>query len=192
VNPSKVEQILANQTALARKVYDATPFEQPATAAVIGTEMKRLHGTVPPRNVIEGCLGKLVGANLVRQTDKTHYIRVPVRELVQLPDEEPAPSLAEEPAPSLAEVVQEAESHLTSVDRLGMISTSLRSAMGVVAEMRMNLQHALDRLQEIEDAMTHQADQIDATGVQVDDELKQAGEAAEQLATLKKIFNTIK
>lgn len=78
-----LDRRLAQQTAIARKVYQAIPIEEAWTHIEIYREFVRLHGTSVEVRTVGGCVSSLVDSGLVRQVQRDRYRREPVKEAQQ-------------------------------------------------------------------------------------------------------------
>lgn len=79
----QAENMLRTQSATARKVYEATPIQEPWAVKAIVQEIKtRNGGNVPDLKVISGCLNDLTDSGLLKRTGRDHYHRAPIRKLV--------------------------------------------------------------------------------------------------------------
>ncbi len=97
MNEMRFKSLMAGQTAIARKVFDAVPAMTPWTSVEIHRELIRSGCSVSSLNVVEGCLSALVDAGLIRGNYKDGFIRTKVTSS-EPKTKEPAP-VTKEPAP---------------------------------------------------------------------------------------------
>lgn len=101
MDSQKMEELLSGQISASKKVFGATPINEPWTAHQIAGELARL-GIRTEIRKIEGCLHQLIDAGLVRERPTGEYMRVPVtyKEKVVKIKETPI-SPAEQPVPQM-------------------------------------------------------------------------------------------
>lgn len=75
-----VDRLLAQQTTIARKVYQAIPIEEAWSHIEIYREFVRIHGTSVEVRTVGGCVNSLIASGLVRQVQRDRYRREPVKE----------------------------------------------------------------------------------------------------------------
>lgn len=75
----KVEQVLANQSSIARKLYEIMTVEQKWSVHQVLIEFKNVHGSMPERKVMSGCLNDLTDSGLLKRTGVDLYSKTPTR-----------------------------------------------------------------------------------------------------------------
>jgi hypothetical protein len=88
MNQKKQLELLNRQTALAQKVFDAVPIQEPWEVGAIGRELYRLHNSAPDHRTVYGCLSALESAGLVREIQKGMFIRSTVKAVPEKIEEE--------------------------------------------------------------------------------------------------------
>lgn len=94
MNQTRVEALLSAQSNTAKRVYEVVPIQEPWSARQVMAEMLRLGKTSRiDQRVLDGCLGALVEAGLVRALPQGMFVRAPVRPSPSrpAPDEAPPP-----------------------------------------------------------------------------------------------------
>ena len=94
----RAEAILSNQTAVAKRVYEATPAGECWDTQQIYSEYCRVNGPNTNRNVVVGCLRDLTKQKIVREPKPGMFMRCNVHQLHTQP-EEAEPMSAEEELP---------------------------------------------------------------------------------------------
>jgi hypothetical protein len=156
IKESRLAQLLQGQTATARKIWEVVPGEDAINCASLRAAYIKAHGTGPSLHVIEGALKDLMDAGLVRQVSTGMFMRRAVRDEAQPLDADVVPLPVAKPLPPA-----------TSLGRLEQLGARLRA----LADMAENLR----------DAALAAAEEADAIGVTVDDEVRKAGEGNEKL-----------
>lgn len=109
MNPHKLNQILAGQTNLARRIYDATPIQE---AWHIRDIRRHIPNCTTEHRVIRGALRELQDAGLVRENPPHHFSRT------HKPRQAAKPKPAEQPEQQIEqqhqEPTQEASSTMTT------------------------------------------------------------------------------
>ena len=78
MNHARQEQLLAGQSGIARKVFEATPIGEAWSAHQIRTELARLGATNDIR-IIDGCLRTLAETGLIQEPTRGFFKRKPER-----------------------------------------------------------------------------------------------------------------
>lgn len=73
MNPIKINAVLASQTTLARRIYEAVPIQEPWHIREI---RQHIEGCTAEHRVIRGALRDLQDAGLVRENPPSHFVRV--------------------------------------------------------------------------------------------------------------------
>lgn len=122
MKPSKYDRLASQQTAIARKVLEATPLQEPWLPSQILAEMQRLRGTSTTMAVVNGCLGTLKASGLVREPSPNCWIRVQPRETTHADADEA--SDADHDTPELQEEIM---SKQTTMERMAALATQART-----------------------------------------------------------------
>lgn len=116
MSPEKQQQKLAGHSVIAQKVFHAIPIALQSRPHQIASEMLRMTGSRPDMRTLEGCLGILVDAGLIRRIGTMSYQRVAVSAAQKEKKEaKPMPEKTQ-PAPALP----------SALDVLGNLSQRLR------------------------------------------------------------------
>lgn len=75
----KVEQVLANQSSIARKLYEIMTVDQKWSVHQVLIEFKNVHGNMPERKVMSGCLNDLTDSGLLKRSGADLYSKTPTR-----------------------------------------------------------------------------------------------------------------
>lgn len=75
----KVEQVLASQSSIARKIYEIMTVDQKWSVHQVLIEFKNAHGNMPERKVMSGCLNDLTDSGLLKRTGADLYSKTPTR-----------------------------------------------------------------------------------------------------------------
>lgn len=75
----KVEQVLASQSSIARKIYEIMTVDQKWSVHQVLIEFKNAHGNMPERKVMSGCLNDLTDSGLLKRTGADLYSKMPTR-----------------------------------------------------------------------------------------------------------------
>ena len=155
MNAAKAATALKSMTSVAQKVYEAVPVQEHWSAGQIRNEAMRLHGTAPDLHVLQGCLGALENADLVRKTGQGTYIRTPVRQPVialkepvqaspQPAQSAPAPAqaAANEPAMPVEPMVALAEMS----QRLRLKAADLIAMADELDEMALSVEEGIEKM----------------------------------------------
>lgn len=126
MNEPRFRAVLAGQTAIAQKVYNAVPISDRWSARQIHDELVRGGACSPGLHVMNGCLGRLRDAGLIVGSLIDGYSRTPVRERKEKVKEQqtihaPAPKVAPQPE------------HRTPLELLAALSDRVS---GVMAELK--------------------------------------------------------
>jgi hypothetical protein len=176
MTPERFKSLLAGMTAVAAKVLGAVPIAESWTSAEIIAELVRQGQTIRDRVVVEGCLGKLREAGLVREAEPQKFRRVKVRERATVKKEAPevAPKEQEQMIPAtIVPGSAETLSHALSprkpghLERLGAISADLRQRAQSLIQL---------------------ADSIDAAALATEDEIAALGADSRKLRQLQALL----
>lgn len=121
MKPSKYDRLASQQTAIARKVLEATPLQEPWLPSQILAEMQRLRGTSTTMAVVNGCLGTLKASGLVREPSPNCWIRVQPRETTHAEADEAGDQ------PHTPEVQERIMSNQTTMERMASLATQART-----------------------------------------------------------------
>lgn len=75
MNQSKMQRLLAGQSATARKVFEAVPIQEPWSAQKIRAELERTGASGCTISVVRACVCQLYEAGLIRQPIPGLYLR---------------------------------------------------------------------------------------------------------------------
>jgi predicted transcriptional regulator len=168
MNQKKQMELLSRQTALAQKVFDATPISEPWEVSAIGRELYRLHNSAPDHRAVYGCLSALESAGLVREVKKGMFIRATVKEIVEkieAPTEE-----REEVLTQKANTVDTAEGSLP-------LQTLAAEPMARLADIATNAKQLASQMHQL-------ASQIEEAAIEIE---LQNEQAIKDSATLKQL-----
>lgn len=165
MTPSRQRQLLAGQTALARKVYDAIPIAEAWSVSQIICELARV-GVRHDKRVLEGCLSCLAGSGLVTKGGGT-YRRVSVNERV--------------PAPTVPE-----EEEVTMPAAASSMPPSKQPANAIT-----HLSNLASRATELATQLRDLADDIEAAAIEVDEQFKMNGEDLQKLKQLQGLLKSL-
>ena len=133
MSPEKQQQKLAGHSVIAQKVFHAIPIALHSRPHQIASEMLRMTGSRPDMRTLEGCLGILVDAGLIRRIGTMSYQRVAVS-AAQKEKKEAKPML-EKTQPAAAPVLPSALDVLGNLSqRLRDLAQELDSAALMIAE----------------------------------------------------------
>lgn len=121
MRPSKFDRLASQQTAIARKVLEATPMQEPWLPSQILAEMQRLRGTSTTMTIVNGCLGSLKASGLVREPSPNCWIRVQPRECTHAEADEA------DGQPHTPEVQERIMSNQTTMERMASLATQART-----------------------------------------------------------------
>lgn len=134
MTPEKQQQKLAGHSVIAQKVFHAIPINLESRPHQIASEMLRMTGSRPDMRTLEGCLGILVDAGLIRRIGTMSYQRVAVSAAAQKEKKEAKP-MPEKTQPAAAPVLPSALDVLGSLSqRLRDLAQELDSAALMIAE----------------------------------------------------------
>jgi hypothetical protein len=93
MTPARAESIERGLTAVASRVLQAVPIQEPWNVHQVMSELLRLKIAQPPMHVTQGCLVSLKESGLIKEGPQGHFKRYPVRlKEVSMPTP-PAPAL---------------------------------------------------------------------------------------------------
>lgn len=126
MNHAKYQQLVEGQSSIAQKVLTVVPFVEEWDSRQIRAELFRVTSSAPDLRVVEGCLGKLVEAGLVKRLARELYRRTSVPAKPTQPTK-----LQPIPEPILeAPVVREKTPIDSSLDKLANAAAALRGLAG--------------------------------------------------------------
>lgn len=78
MTPQRTIRLLENQSAIARKVFEVVPIQEPWSSQMIFGELKKQHNTSADFHAIQGCLADLKAQGLIREVSRLRFQRYPV------------------------------------------------------------------------------------------------------------------
>lgn len=148
MTPARQQALVRGLTTVARKVFDATPINEPWSASQIDAELRRL-GTPKSIHMVTGCLNGLVKDGLVTEGPLRMFQRIVPRSYepptpldlnsilkhAAVPHKEPA--VASTLPPKAAPV-----RHVSAIDRLSAFSDQARKMSAVLTAFADDLDEA--------------------------------------------------
>jgi len=144
MTPQRAAELLRGQTAIAQKVFAATPAgaNEFANAFEIAKNLRDQSGSTVEIHTLRGCLAKLEEAGLIRQVVRGSWRRVEAKEKTEMPKvtpklAEPAkkaevePKFSGDPIEVLGGIAQRLRGHIAS---LGRIADEIDSAALMIEE----------------------------------------------------------
>lgn len=172
MNPRRVQSLLDQQSMVAKKVYSCVPTEVPSPAGEISNAVMTSFGTSPGVHVVRGCLARLVDAGLVRERNGS-FTRTPVRDVPADDDIIIMPT----PIPPTEKATEVVSAEPIAIERLSKLGSALRELAAAAQNLHVKAMLA--------------AEEADAIGVQVDDEVRQYSQSAEKLRQLQTLLRGI-
>lgn len=178
MNHAKFQGIHNGMTSICKKVYTATPINEPWTPAQILHEMFRI-GCSTDLRMVSGCLNSLLAQKVVMENPRGHYVRVPIkspREPIRNPTNAspPTPPATKDPIvpvtlPS-ASVVSTQTAPQSAIDQLARLSA---------------------RAVDIATLLKQLAADIDSAAIEIEDQIAAKGEDAKKLTQLRELLKGI-
>lgn len=170
MTPARQQALVRGLTSVARKVFDATPINEPWSASQIDAELRRL-GTPKSIQMVTGCLNGLAKDGLVTEGPLRMFQRVEAREYESpvtlpflknfvVPPKEPAVAIT---LPPKAAPVR----HVSAIDRLSAFS---------------------DQARKMATALTAFADDLDEAALLIDEQVAGASKDTEKLRQLQALL----
>lgn len=161
MNVTKFESIHRGLSSIAKKVFEATPINEPWACATIVSEMRRL-GSGADQKIIMGCLNTMIDLGLVVEPMKGHFQRVEVRakcNAVAATAEQPNHQQLSQPQQAMPHTpsTQSLPTAATSpIDRLSMFAIRLRELANDMESAALDISEQA----EINDAQTAKMRQL--------------------------------
>lgn len=125
MNQAKFDKEHRGLSAIAKKVFDATPLAQAWSVMAIGSEMRRIGSCGIESRTTLGCLNTLIDAGLVVEVTKGNFKRVEVR--TPEPSKVSPIQQLKEDQPMIANAIEIEKSESTPIDRLSSFAMRLRA-----------------------------------------------------------------
>lgn len=172
MTPARQQALIRGLTSVVRKVFDATPINEPWSASQIDAELRRL-GTPKSIQMVAGCLNGLAKDGLVYEKPPRMFQRVEAREYEPpvtppplknfvVPPKEPAVAIT----PALKSVPATPKP-TTAIDRLSAFS---------------------DQARKMSAALTAFADDLDEAALLIDEQVAGASKDTEKLRQLQALL----
>lgn len=165
MTPSKQQAALQGCSAIARKVYDATPMQEAWTPTQIKNALTASTRSSTDQHVVRGCLKALKETGLVRERPPGHFQRIEVRE--------PTPSIQEvtmttspgtnTPAKTSVELLADLAHQAASTGRqLLQLSLQIEEAALVVAQEQESTATKLQGLNQLQTLLKSLSQEVPA------------------------------
>jgi hypothetical protein len=173
MNQKKQKELLNSQSALAQKVFEATPMVEPWDVSTIGREVYRLYNSTQDHRTVYGCLTALKASGLVREPQKGFFLRTPVRAVIEKHHEEKE----EEVLTTKGNTIEIAEGSR-------MPQTLAAEPIARLGDIAATAKHLADQLRKL-------AGQIEEAAIDIELQQEQAGKDSQALKQLRALLQNI-
>lgn len=166
MNEAKLESMLANATAISKKVYDSVPIEKPWSKTDIHNDMVRRNVGGGGLRMTEGCLNTLKDQGFISEPEKGFFVRKPVKLKVKKVNKLKSVKASNvDPSP---------QSESTKVAPIDLLSDLSEKAVKIGLQLK-ELSEAIDNAALIIDEHVNAKDQEHSKLVQLKELLKDLG-----------------
>lgn len=156
MNQQKIDRMESGINAMARKVLECCPIQEPWTKEQIATEMRR-SGSGAQVPVIQGCLDTLRGMGLIKEPERGKFVRItakpkqeaiptPILKVVQPMSPQKQPVQSNDPISRMAELADQARAIAKEIESVALEMEERIERVNKEAETLRQLQTLLKSL----------------------------------------------
>ena len=162
MTPEKCNSLMQGQTAIAKKVFECVPSEEPWRTFQIMAELKRRTGSTADMRIVQGCLRDLADSGVIRKSGSELYQRVSVvAKPVQKPEEKTVAAVKEvkvsanvSPIEVLGELAGEVTALAVDVEkRLKKIASRIEEAALTIEQQREADSAGMEKLRQLQNLL---------------------------------------
>lgn len=162
MTPEKCVALMQGQSAIAKKVFDCVPTEEPWRTFQIMAELKRMTGSSADMRIVQGCLRDLADSGLIRRSGSELYQRTAITtKTSQKTEESSMPAVKEvkaapvaTPIEILGELAGEISTLATDVNqRLKKIAGRIEEAALTIEQQRETDAAGMEKLRQLQNLL---------------------------------------
>ncbi|MCA8226185.1 hypothetical protein [Burkholderia vietnamiensis] len=155
MTPAKYQAALSGLSTIAKKVLDMVPIQDAWSRSEIAGHLLRVTKSSPDAAVIDGCLGRLKDAGLIREPSRGRYQRVEVREreVLKVPVQKPEEAVnapVEQPILPIEILSKLAERARTVATELVMLASDIETAALTIEQGNAENAASLEKLRQFQ------------------------------------------